>query len=114
MRIGDVAVRSGLSTSRIRFYERHGMIPAAARGANGYRDYPPDVLGTLRFIDQAQGLGFTLEEIRAGLAQGGPPATQDLLLALHKKLDALTEHINDATRRRQRILTLIEKYANHN
>ena len=112
MRIGDVARRTGLSTSRIRFYERNRLIPAASRGENGYRDYAADVLETLKFIAQAQGLGFTLDEIRGGLAQGhgGPPARDEMLLALREKLAALDQHIAEVKHRRDRILALIKKY----
>jgi MerR family transcriptional regulator, copper efflux regulator len=75
MRIGELARRSELSTSRIRFYEAHGLLPKAERSDNGYRDYPDSVLETLRLIQGAQDLGFSLGEIRAGLAQAGanPP-----------------------------------------
>lgn len=112
MRIGDIARRSGLSTSRIRFYERQGLIPVAARSENGYRDYPMSVLETLDMIHQAQSLGFTLDEIRAELVQGGgePPVGKQILLALHEKLKALEQHINQMTHRKQRIVSLIEKY----
>ena len=39
MRIGDLAKLTGVSASTIRFYEIQGLLPAAARLANGYRDY---------------------------------------------------------------------------
>ena len=38
MKIGEIAKAAGVSTSRIRFYERKGIIPPGARGSNGYRD----------------------------------------------------------------------------
>jgi DNA-binding transcriptional MerR regulator len=38
-RIGDLAKLTGVSTSTIRFYEARGLLAAAARVANGYRDY---------------------------------------------------------------------------
>ena len=60
MKIGEIAKAAGVSTSRIRFYERKGIIPPGARGSNGYRDYSADMVAVLRFIEQAQGLGFTL------------------------------------------------------
>ena len=63
MKIGEIAKAAGVSTSRIRIYERKGIIPPGARGSNGYRDYSADMVAVLRFIEQAQGLGFTLREI---------------------------------------------------
>jgi DNA-binding transcriptional MerR regulator len=112
MRIGEIAKRSGLSPSRIRFYEAHGLLPKAGRGENGYRDYPADIVETLSLIDQAQGLGFTLNEIRSALAQGGgnPPTKPEMLAALRGKLAAINQHIEEATLRRHCILALIAKF----
>ena len=64
MRIGELASRSGLSTSRIRFYEAEGLLNAVSRRANGYREYPADALMILGIIVGAQRTGFSLDEIR--------------------------------------------------
>ena len=39
MRIGELSGRTGISTSRIRFYERHDVLPKPTRNGNGYRTY---------------------------------------------------------------------------
>ena len=64
MKIGELAKRSGLSTSRIRFYESAGLLQPAARQPNGYREYPSSSLPQLELIVGAQNAGFSLEEIR--------------------------------------------------
>ncbi|WP_434632837.1 MerR family transcriptional regulator [Chromobacterium sp. CV08] len=64
MRIGELAKRSGLTASRIRFYEANGLIQAVERRANGYRDYGPEALWILEIITGAQRAGFSLDEIR--------------------------------------------------
>lgn len=64
MNIGEVAKRSGLNTSRIRFYEAKGLLNVVERTANGYRQYPPEVLLLLNIIASAQQAGFSLDEIR--------------------------------------------------
>ena len=111
MRIGELARRSGLSTSRIRFYEAHRLLPKADRSENGYRDYPNSVVETLRLIHGAQDLGFTLSEIRAGLGQAGDlPSKHEMLEALRSKLTSLDRHIDEVTLRRRRIVELIEKF----
>ncbi|BCK77095.1 merR family transcriptional regulator [Acetobacter aceti NRIC 0242] len=65
MKIGELAQRSGLTPSRIRFYERIGLLKAVDRKANGYRSYPAEAVTILGLIALAQGAGFSLDEIRA-------------------------------------------------
>jgi Cu(I)-responsive transcriptional regulator len=63
MNIGDVARQSGLSAKMIRHYEAIGLLPAAARTESGYRVFTPSDLHTLRFIQRARSLGFSLSEV---------------------------------------------------
>lgn len=65
MKIGELADRTGLSQSRIRFYEKVGLLKAVDRRSNGYRVYPPQAATILGVITTAQSAGFSLEEIRA-------------------------------------------------
>jgi MerR family transcriptional regulator, copper efflux regulator len=62
MRIGELEDRSGASRHTLRYYESLGLI-SALRGDNNYREYNPQTLVDLRFIQQAQGMGFSLSEI---------------------------------------------------
>ncbi|QOZ31206.1 MerR family transcriptional regulator [Bradyrhizobium sp. CCBAU 53421] len=64
MKIGELARESGLSPSRIRFYEREGLIGSIDRGLNGYRQYSRGTRQVLEIIVMAQQAGFTLDEIR--------------------------------------------------
>jgi DNA-binding transcriptional MerR regulator len=64
MKIGELAKLSGLTASRIRFYESSGLIRSVERKANGYRDYGPEAVWILEIIAGAQNAGFSLEEIR--------------------------------------------------
>lgn len=64
MKIGELAKRSGLAPSRIRFYEASGLIRGVGRKENGYREYGPEALWTLEIITSAQSAGFSLDEIR--------------------------------------------------
>ena len=90
MKIGELAKRTGLAASRIRFYEASGLI-AAQRQANGYREYPPQAEQTLLVITRAQQSGFSLEEIRRLLpdpvAKSWPH--DELLAALRRKVEEI-------------------------
>lgn len=61
--IGEVAARAGMSASRIRYYEAHGLLAEPERVA-GKRRYGEEVFRRLAIIDAAQRVGFTLAEIR--------------------------------------------------
>lgn len=66
--IGEVARRSGVATSALRFYEERGLI-ASTRAGSGHRRYPRSVLRRIAFIVYAQRIGLTLEQIRAELGK---------------------------------------------
>lgn len=68
MTIGEVAARSGVATSALRFYEGRGLIVSDRTGA-GHRRYPRPVIRRIAFIVFAQRIGLTLEEIRTELAK---------------------------------------------
>jgi MerR family transcriptional regulator, copper efflux regulator len=64
MNIGEAARSSGVPAKTIRYYEEIGLIGAATRGANGYRDYSEADAQLLRFIRHARGVGFGIGECR--------------------------------------------------
>ena len=63
MHIGEIAERASVSVDVIRFYERRRLLPKADRTAGRFRLYTEDVFNRLRFIQQMQGLGFSLREV---------------------------------------------------
>ena len=69
--ISDVARRSGVAASALRFYEDRGLI-ASERAGSGHRRYPRSVLRRIAFIVFAQRVGLTLDEIAAELARLPP------------------------------------------
>jgi MerR family transcriptional regulator, redox-sensitive transcriptional activator SoxR len=60
--IGEVARKSGLATSAIRYYEQIGLLDEPAR-EHGHRRYGEETVATLRFVQAAKQAGFTLSEI---------------------------------------------------
>jgi MerR family redox-sensitive transcriptional activator SoxR len=69
--ISEVARRSGVAASALRFYEERGLI-SSERAGSGHRRYPRPVLRRIAFIVFAQRVGLTLEEIGAELARLPP------------------------------------------
>lgn len=74
MRIGELAQTSGTPIETIRFYEREGLLPAAARTEGNYRIYTPQHADRLGFIRQCRSLDMTLDEVRALIALRESPA----------------------------------------
>ena len=64
--IGELASRSGLAASALRYYEAEGLL-SASRNSGNQRRYPRHVLRRIAFIRAAQRVGLTLPEIREAL-----------------------------------------------
>jgi len=112
MRIGELAERSGLTASRIRFYEASGLINTVERNANGYREYTTDAVVTLDIITGAQKAGFSLQEIRSLLPTKLGIWQEDKLLDVLKKkvadIEALRERLADSKAQLLGIIETIE------
>ncbi len=65
--IGDLAARTGLAVSAIRFYETHGIVQPL-RNAGGHRRYGRADIRRLSFVMAATGMGFSLAEVAAHMA----------------------------------------------
>lgn len=66
--IGELAKRAEVNLETVRYYERRGLLPKPPRSSSGYRVFPLDAVGRIRFIKRAQELGFSLKEIEDLLA----------------------------------------------
>ncbi|MGH9457814.1 MAG: MerR family DNA-binding protein [Thermoanaerobaculia bacterium] len=64
MTISELAAAAGVGVETVRFYERKRLIERPARPARGFRRYDEQTARRIRFIRQAQELGFTLAEVR--------------------------------------------------
>src|SRR5713226_7268089 len=87
MSIGEVARRSGLQASAVRFYEKEGLLPRPAR-SGGRRVYGESILERLAVIEFAKQSGFRLEEIRR-LLQAGEPVSSRWQRLVRDKLEEL-------------------------
>ncbi len=91
--IGEVAKQAGVRTSALRYYEEVGVLPPAER-VGGQRRYDEAVLARLAVIRLAQGLGFSVAEIRSlveGFDDAGVPSERWREMATGKlaEVDAL-------------------------
>ncbi len=71
--IGRAAKAAGVRIATIRFYERRGLIMQPPKPESGYRTYPPETVARIRFIRQAQEIGFSLAEIEELLSLQAQP-----------------------------------------
>jgi MerR family redox-sensitive transcriptional activator SoxR len=87
--IGEVARRTGLNTSALRYYERAGLLPPPPRSSR-QRRYDPEIVGRVRMIQAARAAGFTIEETReflTGFAAKDPPSARWRALAERKRAE---------------------------
>ena len=103
MLIRELAKKTGLTTTAIRYYESIGLLPPPERAENNYRRYTSDDAERLRFIVSVRSLGFNLDEITGFLA-----ARDEGLLHCHRVLDSLDQRLVDIDRRIADLLALRE------
>jgi DNA-binding transcriptional MerR regulator len=70
-RIGEVAIRAGVSVDAVRYYERLKLLPRARRMSGGFRVFGVESVQRVQFIKQAQEPSLTLDEIKGLLATDG-------------------------------------------
>lgn len=103
MDISEVARKSGVAASALRYYERKGLIHSLASDS-ARRQFAPAVLDQLALIALGQAAGFSLDEIRVMFTPGGEPdidravlaAKADELERMVKRLRAMIEGLRHA------------------
>lgn len=94
LQIGELATRAGVSVDTIRYYERRQLIARAVRSTGGYRLFPIEIVERIKFIKQAQELGFSLDDIHELLTNGdGEAECRRVRDILRTKLTELDERI---------------------
>ncbi|MGH3878905.1 MAG: redox-sensitive transcriptional activator SoxR [Actinophytocola sp.] len=107
--IGEVAKRSGVPHTALRFYEERGLI-AAERTAGNQRKYARAVLRRLAFIRTAQRVGLSLEDIHEALAtlpEGRTPTKADWARLSNVWRGELDARIDSMQRLRDRLTACI-------
>ena len=116
MKIGELAEKTSMAPSAIRYYEQSGLLPKAERGANGYREYADTAVEYLQRIQLAQGLGFSLDAIRSVFAACNEGLSEDELLdKLDGRLREIEQLMSTLREQRQHLralrVTLCERWA---
>ena len=103
MTISRAAQAAGVGVETVRFYERKDLIEQPPKpAASGFRSYPEETIERIRFIRQAQELGFSLREVRELLELRADPGADaaDVRARATAKLD----DVNEKMRQLQRIV----------
>jgi len=112
MKIGELSKASGVSIDTIRYYEKRGLMPVAARSPAGYRAYHEQDISRLNFIVQAKSLGFTLEEIKQLLdLRADGKACVEVREVAESKAEDIAVRIEKLTHMRETLLSLAKACA---
>lgn len=111
MKIGEVAKAAAVSIETIRFYERKGLVTQPRRPVlGGFRAYCGETVERIRFIRQAQEIGFSLKEIKELLSLRVDPRADCGEVRAHAraKLDEVRRKIVSLNQMRTALEDLIE------
>ncbi len=111
MNIGTVAEKSGVRPKTIRYYESIGLIPPATRAENGYRHYGETDLQTLRFVQRARRLGFSVKDVAnlLGLWTDKNRTSADVKALSLRHITQVEERIAELQSLRRTLLDLTER-----
>lgn len=95
--IGKLAKAGEVKTDTVRYYETLGLIEVKERSDSGYRMYSRETIDRLRFVKRAQGLGFTLKEIKEMLELSSQPEAdcETVRQRAQQKIDEVESRIRD-------------------
>lgn len=105
--IAGVAAAAEVSVETVRYYQRRGLLHQPVRPLGGVRRYASADVDELRFIKRAQGMGFTLEEIRSLLKLRRQDACQATRALALSKLQLIDTNIRELKRLRKELAKLV-------
>jgi MerR family copper efflux transcriptional regulator len=111
MNIGTVAERAGVTSKTIRYYESIGLIGPARRSDSGYRIYDEGDVQTLRFVQRARSLGFSVSEVAGLLAlwRDRNRASSDVKALARQHVDDIDRKIAELRGMRDSLFDLMER-----
>jgi MerR family mercuric resistance operon transcriptional regulator len=94
--ISQLAKTAEIPTTTVRYYERIGLLEPESRSEGNYRLYSDESLRRLKFIRAAQAIGFTLDDVRALLGEGGSaPCCDDVQQLIEDRLVEIDQRLKD-------------------
>lgn len=111
---GELAKQSDVNSATIRYYEKIGLLPEPPRSNAGYRMFSSESINRIRFIKQAQELGFSLKEIKELLDLRVTPeaTTADVRNLASKKINDITGKIEGLREMKKSLEVLVESCCN--
>jgi DNA-binding transcriptional MerR regulator len=109
---GELASLAGVSPDSVRFYERRGLLPPAARSASGYRLFLPTALARIQVIRAALSIGFSVVELAGVFREresGIAPCHRVRKLAAEKLL-AVEAQLRDMQSWRDELRTILAQW----
>lgn len=112
LRIGELAKRSSVSADTIRYYERIGLMPMAARTPAGYREYDATSIDRVRLVQNALYFGFSLKQVATflGVRQAGGAPCKNVRAAGAQILEAIERKIEELTVSRESVKETLQRW----
>ena len=107
--IKAVTEQTGLSADTLRYYEKIKLLPKVQRNASGIRMFTDKDISRLRFIQRAQKMNFSLEEIKKLMSMRENPqkARKNVRTLTQQKLHEVEDHLKELTTLRNELTLLV-------
>lgn len=107
--IGELAKQAGVNVETIRFYQRRGLLDEPKKPLGGIRRYAQAHVRRIRFVREAQELGFSLDEVAELLALEDGRNCREAERIGSKKLATVRERLAQLKRVEKVLATLVEQ-----
>lgn len=109
--ISQLAKQADIPTTTVRYYERIGLVEPEDRSHGNYRLYGNESLDKLKFIRAAQAIGFTLEDVKALLADedGDTPTCGSVQGLIEARMADVEERLKDLRHVRRVLKSALEQ-----
>ena len=115
MKIGELSALAGCPVETVRYYETEGLLQAANRGANNYRQYNQEHLDRLKFIRHCRSLDMALNDIRLliRINEHGDREADQAHALVHKHIDTINERLSQLNALKHVLLALEQRCHGH-